>query len=478
MTETRRKHLVLLARVLSAFTVVSIVVGFWLSTKDQIPTDFGLLLAFGLFPVVGYFMATRRPDNALSWLMVGLGVAIGIGALLSSYAGYALNGGIGGPHLGLIAEAFDNPMWIPIVVPPVTFMLLLFPDGHLPSPRWKWFARILGASMAIMYLTIVLAPGRFGEETGPFADYRNPLGVEALRPVLSVAIVSIAMLPIGVIGSLLALIRRFRRSSGIERLQLRLLVTTASVVAILYTVALLISFAGSWGVNQPTWMTILQSVSVFSFGLIPIAIGVSVLRYHLFDIDVVINRALLYGTIAVVISAVYVGIVVGVGALVGSRGEPILSAAAAAIIAIAFQPLRIRAQRFADRMVYGERAAPYEVLSEFSERLGNTYANDRAPAPDGCARSRAGRARSGPMCGSGSGISSCRRRRGHTTPKRSGRSRPRTTTPATCRPRRCVSRSGIRASSSARCRSSNGPATRSRRPRRSSSATSPRRPGW
>ena len=377
MTETRRKHLVLLARVLSAFTVVSIVVGFWLSTKDQIPTDFGLLLAFGLFPVVGYFMATRRPDNALSWLMVGLGVAIGIGALLSSYAGYALNGGIGGPHLGLIAEAFDNPMWIPIVVPPVTFMLLLFPDGHLPSPRWKWFARILGASMAIMYLTIVLAPGRFGEETGPFADYRNPLGVEALRPVLSVAIVSIAMLPIGVIGSLLALIRRFRRSSGIERLQLRLLVTTASVVATLYTVALLISFAGSWGVNQPTWMTILQSVSVFSFGLIPIAIGVSVLRYHLFDIDVVINRALLYGTIAVVISAVYVGIVVGIGALVGSRGEPILSAAAAAIIAIAFQPLRIRAQRFADRMVYGERAAPYEVLSEFSERLGNTYANDQ-----------------------------------------------------------------------------------------------------
>ena len=85
-------------------------------------------------------------------------------------------------------------------------------------------------------------------------------------------------------------------------------------------------------------MTILQNVSVFSFGLIPIAIGVSVLRYHLFDIDVVINRALLYGTIAVVITAVYVGIVVGIGALVGSQGEPILSAAAAAIIAIAFQP--------------------------------------------------------------------------------------------------------------------------------------------
>src|SRR5207237_5903336 len=117
------------------------------------------------------------------------------------------------------------------------------------------------------------------------------------------------------------------------------------------------------------WMTVLQNVAVFSFGLIPIAIGVSVLRYHLFDIDVVINRALLFGALAVFIAAIYIGVVVGVGALVGSRASPILCGAAAAILALAFQPARSRAQRFADRLVYGERAAPYEVLSEFSERL-------------------------------------------------------------------------------------------------------------
>ncbi len=102
----------------------------------------------------------------------------------------------------------------------------------------------------------------------------------------------------------------------------------------------------------------------------------SVLRYHLFDIDIVINRAVLFGALAVFITVVYVAIVVGVGALVGSRADPILSAVAAAIIALAFQPVRRRAQRFADRLVYGERAAPYEVLSEFSERLGNAYANE------------------------------------------------------------------------------------------------------
>lgn len=324
MTEARRRRLVLLARLLSALTVLGVAAGLWLSTLDQGPTDQGLLLAFALFPFVGYLMATRRPDNSLSWIMLGIGVAIGVGGFLESYGGYAVHGGIGGRTLGLIAVSLNTPMWVPIVGLPVTFLLLLFPDGHLPSPRWRWFARILGASMAITYLTIVLVPGKFGDEAEAFANFRNPLGVEWLRPVLSVTIISLAMLPIGVIGSLVALVRRFHRSSGIERLQLRWLVTAATIVAILYTIALLIGFAGSWAVNdQPSWMTVLQNVAVFSFGLIPIAIGVSVLRYHLFDIDVVINRALLFGALAVFIAAVYVGVVVGVGALVGSRANPI-----------------------------------------------------------------------------------------------------------------------------------------------------------
>lgn len=377
MTATRRERLVLLARIISAFTLLGVVAGFWLSTADQEPTDLGLVLAFGLFPIVGYLMATRRPDNALSWIMVGIGAAIGAGAFLGSYAGYGVHGGVGGPHLGLIAESLNSPMWIPVVAVPATFLILLFPDGHLPSPRWRWFARLLGASLVIMVLDIILSPGKFGAEAGTFANYQNPLGVEQLRPVLVVATFSIVMLPIGVIGSLVSLVQRFRRSEGIERLQLRWLVTAATIVAVLYTLALLIGFLGSWAVNdQPGWWTVFQTVAVFSFGLIPIAIGVSVLRYHLFDIDVVINRAVLFGALAVFITVVYVAIVVGVGTIVGSRADPILSAAAAAIVALAFQPARRRAQRFADRLVYGKRAAPYEVLSEFSERLGNAYANE------------------------------------------------------------------------------------------------------
>ena len=366
----------LLARVILGLTILLVAVGAWISFLDSgSPGLDAFLVTFFLFPAAGYVVASRRPENSVGWVMLGVGVALALSGFMTSYASYAIHGGVGGPRLGEIVEVLDQPMWIPIVAIPVTFLLLLFPEGHLPSRRWRRFAWVVGASMTFAFVAMLLAPGPMQESA--FPDLQNPLGIEALRPVLSVALVSILVLPIGVIGSLMSLVLRFRRSEGIERLQLRWLVTAAGAVAVLYALALILSFNTSWGTSDtPGWLQVLQAVAVISFGLIPIAIGVSVLRYRLFDIDVVINRALLFGAMAVFISAVYVAIVVGVGALVGSKASPVLSAAAAAIVALAFQPARRRAQRFADRLVYGERATPYEVLSEFSERLGNAYAND------------------------------------------------------------------------------------------------------
>jgi len=367
----------LLARLIFGLTILGIAGGIWFSILDtgKTETDLGFLLSFCLFPFIGYILAIRRPDNAISWLMLGIGAAFGLSALVGSYASYAINGGVGGSHLGAIALAFDQPMWLPIVGLPATFLILLFPDGHLPSPRWRWFAWVLGISMAITFLAILFGPGRFEESA--FPNVVNPLGSEALRPVLAVATGAIIMLPIGVIGSLVSLVQRFRRSTGIERLQLRWLVTAAGTVAILYASALVFSFNSAWGADStPGWVAVIQSLAIVSFGLIPIAIGISVLRYHLFDIDLVINRALLLAAMVVFITIVYVGIVVGVGALVGSQSTPVLSAVAAAVVALAFQPARRRAQHFADRLVYGKRATPYEVLSQFSDRLGNAYANE------------------------------------------------------------------------------------------------------
>ena len=365
----------LVAHAAFGLTLLGLLAGLSLSIVNRTSSDAVFVLSFGLFPVVGYVLALRRPDNAVSWVMLGVGASLGLSAFTGAYADYAYHGGVGGRHLGEIVEAIDQPMWIPIVAVPVTFLLLLFPEGHLPSPRWRWFARVLGASLPIVFLVILVEPGPLEESSIP--DLQNPLGIEALRPVLSVAIVALLMFPIGVIGSLVSLVLRFRRSTGIERLQLRWLVTAAGIVASLYAVALVLSFGATWGTDTtPGWLEVLQNLAVVSFGLIPIAIGVSVLRYRLFEIEVVVNRALLFGVLAIFITVVYVAIVVGVGALVGSQASPILSAAAAALVALAFQPVRRRAQRLADRLVYGKRATPYEVLSEFSERLGNAFAND------------------------------------------------------------------------------------------------------
>ncbi|HET6790390.1 MAG TPA: histidine kinase [Actinomycetota bacterium] len=381
-TVDRSSRRIVLARALAGLTLAGFATGLVYTLLDAAirpagaGDPFGDLMyvaAFAAFPVFGYVLVTRRPENAVGWLMVGMGVFFGLSAIVSSVGWYLLH--TGRRDSGLVLLAIDSPSWVPVVVLPITFLLLLFPNGHLPSPRWRWFAWGVGVGLAIVYLAILLDPGPL--EAPPVPNVPNPIGIDALGPFLNAAQALILVLPIGVLGSLLSLVLRFRRSSGTERLQLRWLLTAAGFVALLYSGAILASLGSSWGGGgEPGWLLWLQNVVIVSFALIPIAMGVSILRYRLFDIDIVINKAVLFGALAVFIAIVYVAIVAGVGALVGSQANPVLSAAAAAVVALAFQPIRRRAQRVADRLVYGKRATPYEVLSEFSERVGQTYASD------------------------------------------------------------------------------------------------------
>ena len=290
---------VLVARVLLGFTLGGTVVGIVISEIDAHATggswtspfsDLLLFIGFLAFPLTGYVLAIRRPENSLGWLLLGIGVAIGFGSLTASYGAYAMHGGLGGPALGGIVEAIDGPMWLPLLVPTLTFLLLLFPDGHLPSPRWRWFAWTIGAAYVLIFLFIMVGPGPLSESD--FPDLQNPLGIEALRSFLDAALVVLVMIPIGILGSLLSLVLRFRRSTGIERLQLRWLLTAAAIVGILYSSILILSLGTEWeGSTTPAWLGVLQTASILSFALIPVAIGIAVLRYRLFDIDVVINRA-------------------------------------------------------------------------------------------------------------------------------------------------------------------------------------------
>jgi hypothetical protein len=163
--------------------------------------------------------------------------------------------------------------------------------------------------------------------------------------------------------SVVAVVVRFTRSSGEERLQLKWFAAAALLVVATFIAS---SLTNSAVVN------VLQNAAILCLWA---AIGIAVLKYRLYDIDVVISKAVLYGSLAVFITGVYAGLVAGVGTLAGGRDRPLLAALAAAVVAVAFLPARQRAGRLANRVVYGRRASPYQVLSQFAQRIGGTYAS-------------------------------------------------------------------------------------------------------
>ncbi len=176
------------------------------------------------------------------------------------------------------------------------------------------------------------------------------------------------------IGGLAAIVIRFRRSKGDERRKLKLFAYAAGFLAVALGLLTFVSDP-----DTPAWALMVLAVA---FAFIPVTTGIGILRHSLYDIDLVVSRALVYGALAAFITAVYVGVVVGIGAIIGvgafagSGGNVVLSLVATAVIALAFQPLRERARRLANRLVYGKRATPYEVLSGFSDRVAGSYATE------------------------------------------------------------------------------------------------------
>ncbi len=332
-------------------------------------SDVTYLVAFLLFPIVGVLIASRRPENWVAWLLLAVGVANGVSFAMGGYAAWATYAGTGAPFADT-AAAITGWTWIPAVALPATFLLLLFPDGHLPSPRWRWFARVLAVGMIAASIGILFTPG----EVEGFPGVDNPIAV----PWLEALTVGIFVLPIGVIGAVASLVVRFRRAGADERQQIRWVAAAAAIVGATYSAALLVTWItnSGWGRTAPGWIQLLQTACLATFALIPLAMGVAILRYHLYDLGLVVRKTLLIAMLAAFITAVYVAIVAGVGAAVGAAGSSVLSAVAAAIVALAFQPARRAAGRLADRAVYGDRATPYELLSEFSDRVGATYAAD------------------------------------------------------------------------------------------------------
>ena len=331
----------------------------------------GFSIVFAVtFGTVGALIASRHPDNAIGWVFLAMGVGSGLQELGQQYAIYAVLAHTGDPlPFGRAAVWLPAWIWIPIMSG-VAFLLLLFPNGRLLSPRWRWLVGFEIVATAAAAVSLAVLPGPLTN----FSRVRNPFGVGSYHVVLGVAGLTQMAFFLGVLASPIALVLRYRRSSGEERQQLKWLVAAAMLVA----AALVASFVGvattpGIGTVRPAYAILV----IVGFASVPVATGIAILKYRLYDIDLVISRAVVFGTLAAFITAVYVAIVVGIGALLGAgTHSAALSIAATAVVALAFQPARDRVQRFANRLVYGRRATPYEVMAGFSNRVSNTLSTD------------------------------------------------------------------------------------------------------
>ena len=312
-------------------------------------------------PLIGMLLAVRRPRNPIGWLFLVAGVALALSTPMHQYAIHALRVDRGSLPAPLFAAWISNWMW-PIPSALLIFLLLLFPDGHLRSPRWRWAAWSTAICSGLLVLSILaLATGNW---THPF-----PISLENSSRTATTAwqaslFVGLVVYPVLLVAAFVSLVMRFRSSSGEERLQLKWFVTAAGAVA----------FGNALSITGLISTTALSVASTIGLLFLYAAIAVAVLKYRLYEIDVIISKAVVYGILGAFITVVYLVVVVVVGAAVGTT--EVLSLVATAIVAIAFQPMRLRARSVANRVVYGERATPYEVLSEFAERAAGTYSTD------------------------------------------------------------------------------------------------------
>jgi hypothetical protein len=344
------------ARALGLLALALLAAGWWISGTIDFGSDLFISAIAVVFSAVGVLVASRHPGNATGWLFLGVGVATGLGTLAGSYADAWVAGGYDGSRrLGETAAWYGTLSWIPFILVPCTFVLLLFPDGRLLSPRWRWVAWCAGAGIAGVFITTGITAGPLEDQ--PQLD--NPFGIDTplLNPLTGL---SVLLLVIGMAGSAASAVTRFRRAHGERRQQMKWLALAGTVVAVTIPVAV----AGSdvlWGdtaVNVACMLAVLG---------LPIAAGIAILRHRLYDIDVVINRTLVYGGLTATLGATYLVLVLLIGLAVGRSGLAV--AVSTLAVAALFGPARARIQAGVDRRFYRRRYDATQTLEAFGGRL-------------------------------------------------------------------------------------------------------------
>jgi hypothetical protein len=327
-----------------------------------------LILAYG---TVGVLIATRRPENKIGWIFCAVGFALAVASTASGYADYGLYGKGGALPAPELAAWMSVWLYISLLFVAPCLLFLLFPDGRPPSRRWRPVGWLVAAIGGGIFLTLAFSPGELDEYTYP--GLANPLGlgggVGAFLTALENAGYGYGILPIAVLASIASMIIRFYGASGRERLQLKWVVYTAVLTAASFLVSFMLPDPVPQGIRDAVFL-----FGVATFAAIPIAAGIAIMRYRLYEIDLLINRTLVYGALTAALVAVYFGGVTATQALfrtlTGHEEQPQLAIVISTlVIAALFMPLRRRIQGFIDRRFYGKKYDARKTLEAFSAQL-------------------------------------------------------------------------------------------------------------
>ena len=313
------------------------------TSGSEVLSQLSLLPPAAAFSVMGFVVARREPRNACGWLMLVIGLVWSLGVSPQTADGTTFSW----------ATAWG---WVLPFGLMATHLLLRLPNGRLLSRRWRWVSRLSTLAIGMTIVGFLFDPSQAG----------NPIPNETLA---TLAAIGIALMAVCAIVSISSLVLRARRAGAEERHQIRWIAIGGSIFLATWLGAVVLNSLGVSGAANDA----VSAVTLTFYAAVPICIGIAILRYRLYDIDVVIRKTLVVAVIAAFFVLVYALVVGGIGALLASSNSTALSFAAAAIVAALFQPVLARARRFADRFVYGKRATPYEVLAEFGEHLAGTY---------------------------------------------------------------------------------------------------------
>jgi hypothetical protein len=370
---------------LSALMFVASVALYFLTRSMQFPGswitvgtigELLVLVPFLAFPIVGALIASERPHHPIGWICLVAGLLWMLMILSESYGEYGLARPGSVPFPVTVHALLYAWLWVPTVGLMGIYLILLFPDGRLPSKRWRPLAWFSGALIMFESAAMFLSPGPLDLQ-----GVQNPFGLEGHPWVNAVALVVLPLLALCMVASAVSLVLRYRRSGGEVRQQIKWIAFAGSFVGLLYFGTMSVGSA-LWLLSRPEtpadlgtrslWGALLENVMVLSFAGVPVAIGIAVLKYRLYDIDLIINRALVYGPLTATLILGYVGGVIGLQssfrALTGQESTLAIVASTLAMAAL-FNPLRRRVQRFVDRRFYRSKYDARKTLDAFSTQL-------------------------------------------------------------------------------------------------------------